>query len=119
MASLVSLFWMLTLRFIASGTVPEKPVELLSSEPMRELVTALRAKYNFVLIDTPPVIPVTDAVVIGNYAEGVVLVIKAGYTQRGMVSRAAQLLVQAHSNIIGHVLTGVEYFIPEYIYRYL
>ena len=47
------------------------------------------------------------------------MVIKAGDTQRGMVDRAVESLVQAHANIIGHVLTGVEYFIPEYIYRYL
>jgi len=107
------------LSFIASGAVPQKPVELLASEKMRELTTSLRAKYDFVLIDTPPVIPVTDAVIIASNVEGVLLVIKAGSTQRGMVSRAAELLAQAHSNIIGHVLTGVEYFIPEYIYRYL
>jgi len=107
------------LSFIGSGVVPEKPAELLGSERMRELITTLRAKYNFVLIDTPPVIPVTDAVIIGSIVEGVVLVIKAGDTQRGMVSRAVELLTQAHGNIIGHVLTGVEYFIPEYIYRYL
>jgi len=107
------------LSFIASGAVPANPVELLASERMKDLVAALRAKYNFVLIDTPPVIPVTDAVIIGSYVEGVLMVIKAAHTQRGMVSRAVELLVQAHSNIIGHVLTGVEYFIPEYIYRYL
>jgi protein-tyrosine kinase len=107
------------LSFIASGAVPSNPVDLLGSERMRELITTLPAKYNFVLIDTPPVIPVTDAVIIGSIVEGVLLVIKAGDTQRGMVTRAVELLAQAHSNIIGHVLTGVEYFIPEYIYRYL
>ena len=107
------------LSFIASGAVPDNPVDLLASERMRELITTLRSKYSFVLIDTPPVIPVTDAVIIGSNVEGVLLVIKAGQTQRGMVSRAVESLVQAHSNIIGHVLTGVEYFIPEYIYRYL
>jgi len=107
------------LSFIASGAVAENPAELLASASMRELITSLRAKYNFVLIDTPPVIPVTDAVIVASNVEGTLLVIKAGDTQRGMVSRAIELLAQAHSNVIGHVLTGVEYFIPEYIYRYL
>ena len=107
------------LSFIASGAVPENPAELLASERMRELITDLRAKYNFVLIDTPPVIPVTDAVIIASNVEGTLLIIKAGHTQSGMVSRAIEHLAQVHSNIIGHVLTGVEYFIPEYIYRYL
>jgi len=107
------------LSFISSGAIPINPAELLASEQMRELIINLRAQYNFVLIDTPPVIPVTDAVIIGSNVEGVLLVIKSGHTQRGMVSRAVELLNQAHSKIIGHVLTGVEYFIPEYIYRYL
>jgi len=107
------------LSFIGSGAVPVNPVELLASAPMNELITSLRTNYNFVLIDTPPVIPVTDAAIIGSHVEGVLLVIQAGVTQSGMVSRAIELLVQAHANIIGHVLTGVEYFIPEYIYRYL
>jgi len=107
------------LSFIASGAVAANPVELLASAPMRELIASMRAKYDFVLIDTPPVIPVTDAVIIGSHVEGVLLVIKAGHTQRGMISRAVELLAQAHSNVIGHILTGVEYFIPEYIYRYL
>ena len=107
------------LSLIASGAVPHNPAELLASDPMRELIINLRDKYNFVLIDTPPVIPVTDAVIIGSNVEAVLLVIKAGSTQNGMVSRAVELLAQAHSNIIGHVLTGVEYFIPEYIYRYI
>jgi len=107
------------LSFIAAGAVPAKPVELLASDRMKELITTLRAKFNFVLIDTPPVIPVTDAVVISSFVEGVILVIKAGQTQRGVVTRAIELLSQTHSTIIGHVLTGVEYFIPNYIYRYL
>jgi len=107
------------LSFISSGAVAENPAELLASQRMKELILTLRDKYNFVLLDTPPVIPVTDAVIIGSNVEGVLLVIQAGHTQRGMVSRAVELLDQAHSNIIGHVLTGVEYFIPEYIYRYL
>jgi capsular exopolysaccharide synthesis family protein len=107
------------LSFIASGAVPAKPVELLASERMKELIAALRTRYTYVLIDTPPVIPVTDPVVVGSYVEGVLLIIRAGSTQRGIVSRAIELLVQAHANIIGHVLTNIEYFIPQYIYRYI
>ena len=47
------------------------------------------------------------------------MVIRAGETQRGIVNRATELLNQAHAKIIGHVLTGIEYFVPDYIYRYL
>lgn len=107
------------LSFISSGPVPANPAELLGSQRMRELILTLRSRYDYVLIDTPPVIPVTDAVIIGSNVEGVVMVIQAGRTQRGMVTRATELLNQAHANIVGHVLTGIEYFVPEYIYRYL
>ncbi len=107
------------LSFISSGGVPANPAELLGSQQMQQLVADLRTQYDFVLIDTPPVIPVTDAVIVGNYTEGVILVIQADRTQRGMVARSTELLTQAHAKIVGHVLTGIEYFIPEYIYRYL
>ncbi len=107
------------LSFISSGVVPANPAELLASERMRDLITFLRGKYDFVLIDTPPVIPVTDSVIIGSNVEGVLMVIQAGRTQRGMVERSTELLNQAHANIVGHVLTSIEYFVPEYIYRYL
>lgn len=107
------------LSFISSGPVPSNPAELLGSVRMRELIEQLRQEYDFVLFDTPPVIPVTDSVILGSKVEGVIMVMQAGRTQRGMVTRAAELLSQAHGNIVGHVLTGIEYFVPEYIYRYL
>ena len=107
------------LSFISSGAIPENPAELLDSDRMHELLSQLRLEYDFILIDTPPVIPVTDAVIIGSKVEGVVMVIQAGRTQRTMVSRSTELLNQAHAKIVGHVLTGIEYFVPEYIYRYL
>jgi Mrp family chromosome partitioning ATPase len=87
---------------------------------MTDLIRQLRTQFEYILIDTPPVIPVTDAVVIGaNVVDGVLMVIRAGETQRGIVSRATELLNQAHAKVIGHVLTGIEYFVPDYIYRYL
>ena len=107
------------LSFVSSGAVPANPAELLASKRMREVILALRSQFDFVFIDTPPVIPVTDAVIIGSNVEGVIMVIQAGRTQRGMVSRSTELLTQAHAKILGHVLTGIEYFVPEYIYRYL
>lgn len=107
------------LSFIPSGPTPLNPAELLASGRMRQLILALRAQYDIVLIDTPPVIPVTDAVIVGSNVEGVLMVIGAGRTQRGMVSRASELLVQSNANIVGYTLTSIEYFVPDYIYRYL
>jgi capsular exopolysaccharide synthesis family protein len=107
------------LSFISSGKVPSHPADLLASAQMSDLLRQLRSEYEYILIDTPPVIPVTDAVVIGSQVDGVLLVIRAGGTQRGIVGRATELINQAHAKIIGHVLTGIEYFVPNYIYRYL
>lgn len=107
------------LSFISSGAVPPNPAELLGSSKMKELISLMKNEYEFVLIDTPPVIPVTDPVIVGTQVEGMIMVIQAGRTQRGIVKRAMELLDQAHTNLVGHVLTGVEYFVPQYIYRYL
>ncbi|MBF0490295.1 MAG: CpsD/CapB family tyrosine-protein kinase [Candidatus Omnitrophica bacterium] len=107
------------LSFISCGAVPSHPAELLASLRMKDLLNQLSPQFEFILIDTPPVIPVTDAVIIGAQVDGVVVVIKAGETQRGMVQRAGELLNQAHAHVLGHILTGIEYFVPEYIYKYL
>jgi receptor protein-tyrosine kinase len=107
------------LSFIACGAVPTHPAELLGSSRMKELLSQLRTQFDFIIIDTPPVIPVTDSVILGSLVDGVIMIMKAGETQRGMITRATQILKQGHSNILGHVLTGIEYFVPEYIYKYL
>jgi len=107
------------LTFVATGTVPPNPVELLGSENMRKFLIVMRSKFDHIIIDTPPVISVTDAGIIGAQADGVLMVIQAGRTQRGIVKRASELLHQAHSKVLGHILTNIEYHLPEYIYRYL
>jgi len=72
-----------------------------------------------VIVDTPPIISVTDSGIVGALTDGVIMVIQAGRTQRGIVKRAEELLEQSHSKLFGHVLTNIEYHLPEYIYRYL
>ncbi|MCA9407338.1 MAG: CpsD/CapB family tyrosine-protein kinase [Candidatus Omnitrophica bacterium] len=107
------------LTFVLSGEVPENPAELLSSDNMSDLLKEVKTKFDYVIIDTPPMIPVTDAGIIGSQVEGVLMVIQAGRTQRGIVQRAEELIHQSQSKVIGHVLTNIEYHLPEYIYRYL
>jgi len=107
------------LTFVSSGSVPSNPVELLSSDRMRKFLILMKTKFDQIIIDTPPVISVTDAGIIGPMSDGVLMVIQAGRTQRGVVKRAVELLHQAHSKVLGHILTNIEYHLPEYIYRYL
>ncbi len=107
------------LTFLGSGAVPDNPAELLGSQAMKRLLTDLRTRFDHILIDTPPIISVTDAGIIGPQADGAIMVIQAGRTQRGIIKRAKELLHQAHTKVLGHVLTNIEYHLPEYIYRYL
>jgi capsular exopolysaccharide synthesis family protein len=107
------------LSFISSGEVPDNPAELLASDAMKDFLSQIRSHYDFVLIDTPPIIAVTDASLLGPLVDGVLVIIQAGRTQRGIVHRAEELLYQSHSKVLGHVLTNIEYHLPEYIYRYL
>lgn len=112
-------FGLNNLDVIASGKVPNNPAELLASNKMKSLIATLRTKYDYVLFDAPPVIPLTDPQVLGAQSDGVFLVVQAGRTQRGVLSHAQSLLLQAEAKILGFILTGIRYHIPEYIYRYL
>ena len=107
------------LTFISSGAVPENPSELLASKNMKNFLSTVRAEFDFVIIDTPPIIAVTDAGIVGNQVDGVIMVVQAGKTQRGVIHRAEEILYQSHSKVLGQVLTNIEYHLPEYIYRYL
>jgi capsular exopolysaccharide synthesis family protein len=107
------------LSFIVAGDTPENPAELLASERMKNFISDMRVKFDYILIDTPPIISVTDSGIVGSQVDGVLLVVQAGRTQRGIVRRAEELLYQSHTKILGHILTNIEYHLPEYIYRYL
>src|SRR3990167_9035884 len=107
------------LAFIAAGSVEENPAELLGSNRMRQFLADMKTQFDFILIDTPPIIAVTDPGIVGALVDGILLTIQAGRTQRGVIRRATELLEQSQSKIIGHVLTNIEYHLPEYIYRYL
>ena len=107
------------LAFVGSGGIPENPAELLASDKMKQFLAEMKSDFDYILIDAPPIIPVTDAGIVGPIADGVLMVVQAGRTQRGIIRRAEDLLFQTHSKILGHVLTNIEYHLPEYIYRYL
>lgn len=107
------------LTFLACGAVPENPAELLDSPEMKNFLREMKKKFDYIIIDTPPIINVTDAGILSAEVDGVIMVIQAGRTQRGIVERATELLHQAHAKLLGHILTNIEYHLPEYIYRYL
>jgi capsular exopolysaccharide synthesis family protein len=107
------------LTILPAGKIPHNPAELLGSTKFKNLLSLLKEKYDFVIVDSPPIIPVTDPGVIGSQTDGVVMVIQAGRTQKGIIKHAEGLLKQAQAKLLGYVLTNIQYHVPAYIYRYL
>lgn len=96
------------LRVILAGDVPPNPSELLASGRMQHLVEELRASYDYIILDTSPVNMVTDASVLIPYSNGVLLVVRAGYSDRGAVRSAVEQLEYSQAKILGFVLNGVD-----------
>ena len=96
------------LRLLASGPLPPNPAELLSSERTAEILATAENEADVVLIDCPPVLPVTDATVLSSWVDATVLVATAGSTRRRHLRRAHELLSQVDARIIGAVLNGVK-----------
>ena len=88
---------------MAAGKVPHNPAELLGSNRMKDIVQALRDKFDYIILDSPPIIPLTDPGVIGAISDGVIMVVQAGRTQRGIVKHAEDLLSQAQAKILGYI----------------
>jgi len=96
------------LDLITCGPIPPNPSELLGSRGMKDTLAALREIYDQILIDCPPVIAVTDAMVTGSLVDGVVLVVKAYDSNVDMVKEAKKLLANAGARVIGAVLNNVK-----------
>lgn len=101
---------------ILSGDIPPNPSELLSSPRMARFIEELKQKYDMIILDTPPVNVVIDAVVLSPLTEGVVFLIRANYTERGAVIHAVEQLEYAKAKILGFVLNGVDFGITSYGY---
>jgi succinoglycan biosynthesis transport protein ExoP len=92
---------------VASGPLPPNPAELLSSKRALGVIEALESRCDLLLIDSPPVLPVTDAQVIAGLVDGVLLVANAGTTAKRGLRRAVELLEQVDAPLIGALLNNV------------
>ncbi|MFH2138083.1 MAG: CpsD/CapB family tyrosine-protein kinase [Candidatus Omnitrophota bacterium] len=104
---------------LPSGRLPLKPAELLAGQKMKDLIEALEKRFDYVLIDTPAIIPVADVRILGSLVDGVILVVQASRTRREVVLRVQEQLNSLKARLLGVVLSNVEYHIPEYIHRHL
>jgi capsular exopolysaccharide synthesis family protein len=96
------------LSLILSGPTPPNPSELLGSDRMKHLIHEIRAKFAFVIFDSPPVMAVTDSIVLAANADGVVLCVHGGQTPRDIVQRAAERLRQSNIPVLGALLNNLD-----------
>ena len=106
------------LHLIPCGPIPLNPSEILGSPRMVKLLELLRKSYTQVIIDTPPITAVTDAVVIGRLVDGALVVVRAGATPREIVRNGLIQLKAVSSPILGVVLNGVDMDRDGYYYQY-
>ena len=105
------------LHFLASGRSAPNPSELLGSPTMEKLITRFETDYEVVVIDAPPLLPVTDPAVLGSIASGVVLVVSAdGRTNRADVAQAVANLESVNARLLGVVINRVEKTASSYSY---
>jgi capsular exopolysaccharide synthesis family protein len=102
------------LYLLARGTLPPNPGDLLTSQRMREVVRELSSSFDFVIIDSPPVIAVSDAAVLSTLCDGVLLVFHSQKTTTLAARRAVEHLESIEAPILGVVLNGVDLRDPEY-----
>ncbi len=107
-----------TLFVLPAGPPPPNPAELLASSHMKDVLAELREQYDHIVVDTPPTLSVTDAVVMSTRADAVVLVIRSGQTTKQALRRSRDLLMQVNARIAGVLLNAVDLASPDYYYYY-
>ena len=109
------------LRVLTAGPLPPNPAELLGSSRMKDLIAALNAHADMVILDTPPVVALADAAILSTHTDGVLLVLDAAHTRREVARRALASLGQVKARVIGVLLNrvptrGAGYYYYNYYY---
>lgn len=105
------------LSVVLSGPIPPNPSELLASDRMKHLIAEVRSHFAYVIFDSPPVLAVTDAIVLAASADGVVLCVHGGKTPRELVQRSAERLRQSNIPVLGAILNNLDLHQYGYTYR--
>ena len=103
---------------LPAGSPPPNPAELLASANMRDVLNELREQFDHVVIDTPPTLSVTDAVVLSPRVDAIILVIRSGQTTKQALRRARDILMQVNAHVTGVLLNAVDLTSPDYYYYY-
>lgn len=103
---------------LPSGPIPPNPAELLGSRMMKEIMEMAKESYDTVIFDTPPVLAVTDAQVMANHCDGIVLVVSSGKTEIGQAQKSKELLQKSNGKLLGIVLNRKPMKKNQYYYYY-
>ncbi len=107
-----------TLDILVSGPVPPFPTEMLASDAMKQMIAQCRSTYTHIVLDSPPLLSITDSVVLAHDSDAVVLVVRQGKSNKHAVRRARDLLMRAGTRITGTALNAVDLNSPEYYAYY-
>ncbi|MES5896816.1 polysaccharide biosynthesis tyrosine autokinase [Bacillus cereus group sp. RP43] len=94
---------------LPTGILPPNPIKLINSERMLEVIKLLEENFDMVIIDTPPVLLLSDSRIIGNMCDGVIVIIRSGLTKKMDLEVTMEFLSQANTHVIGTILNGRNY----------
>lgn len=106
------------LHVLPCGPIPPNPAELLASKRMKELIEYAEGIYDFIIVDTPPVMAVTDAKILSNIVDGVLFVVRSDVTEKEDAKKAYELLNDGNTRILGAVINDVPKKEGAYYYYY-
>lgn len=105
-----------SLKLITCGQAPANPTWLLGSQRMEGLIETLRQRFDYVILDSAPVVSYPDSVALNRYMDGVILVVRAGKTRWEVVQKGQASMEKAGANILGVVLNRRKFAIPKAVY---
>lgn len=97
------------LSYITSGTIPPNPAEMLASQQLEDFLTEMKKIYDIIIIDSPPVVAVTDSEILSRKVDGAILVVSSEVTEADMLKRAVELLKHDNATLLGTVLNNFSY----------
>lgn len=106
------------LSVITAGNLPPNPAEMLASKAMTAFLEDMKNKYDYIVLDTPPLQAVTDAQILSTKADGTLVVVRAGVTKKEAVHNAVSMLKKVNGHVIGTVLNAAENKKDKYYYYY-
>jgi cellulose biosynthesis protein BcsQ len=96
------------LSLLPSGSIPPNPSELVGSSHLEFILSRLKKKFDFIIIDSPPILPASDALLLTPNVDGVCLVVKASHLNRTMIDRASAMIKETQANLLGVILNEID-----------